>query len=92
MINSIKRRANIPDSQNMISNDEILDFANEEMELTLVPLIVSKHEDYYLVSESTPLVSSKSRYSIPYRSIGNKLQDVAYQDSGGKQHFKFLIY
>lgn len=84
LIASVKRRASIPDAQSMITNNEILEFANEEMALNLVPLIYSKHQDYYLVRETIPLVSGQIRYEIPYRAIGNKLREVAYQGTGSE--------
>jgi len=82
LIASVKRRASIPDAQSMITDNEILEFANEEMALNLVPLIYSKHQDYFLVRETVPLVSGQTRYDIPYRAIGNKLREVAYQGNG----------
>lgn len=83
LIASVKRRASIPDAQSLITDNEILEFANEEMALNLIPLIYSKHQDYYLVRETIPLVSGQIRYDIPYRSIGNKIRECAYQDTSG---------
>lgn len=80
LIASIKRRANIPDSQAMITDEEILDFANEEMLLNLVPLVVSKHEDYYLTSEDVDLQDGVFSYPIPYRALGTKLRELTYFD------------
>jgi len=81
LVLSVKRRANIPDSQDMISNDEILEFANEEMLLNFIPLVYSRHEDYYLVRQVIPLEAGKVRYPIPYRAIATKVREVAYSGS-----------
>ena len=86
LIASIKRRANIPDSQAMITDEEILDFANEEMLLNLVPLVVSKHEDYYLTSEDTVIQSGVYSYPIPYRALGSKLRELAYYDQDSERY------
>lgn len=91
LIASVKRRASIPDAQSLITDNEILEFANEEMALNLIPLIYSKHQDYYLVRETIKLVAGQIRYDIPYRSIGNKLREVAYQDSSGNLYEMFRI-
>jgi len=91
LISSVKRRASIPDAQSLITDNEILEFANEEMALNLIPLIYSKHQDYYLVREVVQLVSGQTRYEIPYRAIGNKLREVAYQDSSGNLSEMFRI-
>lgn len=81
LINSVKRRANIPDSQAMITDEEILDFANEEMLLNLIPLIVSKHEDYFLIEEEVSTQSGQNAYPIPYRALGTKLRELAYKEA-----------
>lgn len=83
LISSVKRRANIPDSQDMITDNEILEFANEEMLLNFIPLVYSRHEDYYLVRQEIPLEEQKVRYPIPYRSIASKVREVAYMDTNG---------
>ena len=85
LIASIKRRANIPDSQAMITDEEILDFANEEMMLNLVPLVVSKHEDYYLTSEDVAVQNNVFSYAIPYRALGTKLRELAFYDEEPKR-------
>lgn len=82
LIASIKRRANIPATQDMISDNEILEFANEELFLNFIPLVYSRHEDYYLVRQEIPFRAGIVRYPIPYRSIGTKVREVAIKDSG----------
>jgi len=82
LIDSVKRRASIPDNQSMITDNEILEFANEEMELNVVPLIVSQHEDYFLSREDLPTSPTLKEYAIPYRAIGSKLREVAFSTDG----------
>lgn len=82
LIDSVKRRANIPDSQAMITDDEILDFANEEMLLNLIPLVVSKHEDYYLTEEQVSVIDNQKNYQIPYRALGTALRELAFYKDG----------
>ena len=89
LIASVKRKASIPDSQNYISDDEILDFANEELSMNLIPLIMSKHEDYFLIREVVTLVADQTEYAIPYRSLGSKVREVAYMDSSGNLYEMF---
>jgi len=82
LIDSVKRRASIPDSQSMITDNEILEFANEEMSLNVVPLIVRQHEDYFLSREDLPTSPTLKEYAIPYRAIGSKLREVAFSTDG----------
>ena len=69
LIESVKRRISAPDSQSFITDDEILDFANEEMEITLIGMITKRHEDYFLTREDIALVSGQKKYDIPYQSF-----------------------
>lgn len=81
LIASVKRKISFPISQNTFSEQDILDFANEEMLLQQVPAIMTYHEEYFVKSISTPLVSNKARYQIPDRAIALKLRDLSYMDS-----------
>lgn len=83
LIASVKRRINIPSNQNTFTDADILAFADEEMMLALVPAIMSLHEDHLLFSELVPLVVDQNDYTIPYRSVGNKLYDLQYVDQNG---------
>lgn len=83
LIKSIKTRAAIPTSQNRFTNEDFLRFANEEMSLGIVPSILRNHEDYFLISEDIDILSTKTKYQIPYRSIGNKVREIALVDSNG---------
>lgn len=82
LIASIKRRILVPINQSTFSEQDFLDFATEEMNLGVVPTVISNHEDYYIYSEDIPLVANQVAYDIPYRAIGNKLKDVLLVDSG----------
>lgn len=84
LIASVKRRASIPTSQSTFTNDDFLAFADEEMSLGLVPSVMTAHSDYFMYTQVIPLVSGQSRYAVPYRAIGNKLREVAYEDGSGQ--------
>lgn len=86
LIESIKRRAMIPDNQVTFNEEDFLAFANDEIDMGMVPLILRAHEDYFLVSEPVPLETNVSEYAIPYRAIGNRLREVSYMDSAGNLH------
>ena len=83
LISSIKRRALIPTNQSAFTNDDFLQLANEEISLGILPSILRLHEDYLLYTEQINLVNNQTRYSIPSRSIGNKLREVSYKDTNG---------
>ncbi len=83
LINSVKIRAQIPTNQATFRVEDFLQLANEEMVIGVVPSVLQLHEDHYLTEEELALVDDTSHYAIPYRSIGNKLRDVKFKDSGG---------
>lgn len=84
LLASIKRRVMVPENQSTFTEQDFLDFATEEMNIGLVPLVLQMSEDYYLYPVDIPLVSGTTKYPIPYRAIGNKLRDVNLVDSNGK--------
>jgi hypothetical protein len=76
LIESVKRRINMPTNQNTFTDADILEFADEELGLVVVPAIMSLHEDYLLFSEDQEMVADQTEYIIPYRAVGNKLYDL----------------
>lgn len=79
LIDGVKRIANIPDNQSMISDKQILDFANEEFMTNLYPLIISKFESYYTIREDIVITDkTQKRYQIPSRASGSKIDALAY--------------
>jgi hypothetical protein len=83
LIRSIKRRAMIPNDQNTFTNDDLLEMLNEEIQYFGIPHLLRTHEEYLLVSEDIALVEGQTKYSIPYRALGNKLRDVSYVTNAG---------
>lgn len=83
IIESAKRRAQIPTHQDTFSPDDFIALANEELHLGLMPSVLQLHEDYFLWETEVPVIPNKNSYTIPYRATGNKLRDVFYKDSNG---------
>lgn len=83
IIESAKRRAQMPTSQNTFKDEDFLALANEELQLGLVPSVLQLHEDFFLWEIETPIEADKSEYTIPYRAIGNKLRNLFYKDTNG---------
>ncbi len=79
LIDSIKRRASVPENQVTFTKDDFLELANEEMSIGLVPSVIQFHEDFFLFEEELELVENQKEYTIPYRAIGNRLRDVQYK-------------
>lgn len=83
LIEAVKRKISMPITQVTFSNDEILNFANEELFLAQVPSIMQYHEEYLVYRHNVPLVSQIQKYDIPDRAIGMKLRDLFFKDDNG---------
>lgn len=82
LIDAVKRKIAIPIAQGVMSPQDILDFATEELLIAQVPSVLSYHEEYFVWVIEIPLVQNKGRYPIPERAIGMKLRNVFFKDSG----------
>lgn len=81
LVEAVKRAAMIPVSQKTFTANDILQLANYNMDTFIVPEIMTYFSSYFLRTEDITIVPNKSKYEIPYRAIGLKLQDVIYRDS-----------
>jgi hypothetical protein len=76
LLADVKRRTFLPISQITYTDDDILDYADEELQTGIVPLLMSVREDYLIDWEDTPLDASNPVYPIPSRAIAMKLKMV----------------
>src|ERR1700722_1267684 len=85
LVASVQRKISFPISQNTFSSDDILKFASEEMQISLVPQVLTYHEEYFVFLEIHPLLPNKLSYSVPTRAIGMRLRTVFYVDTNGNR-------
>ncbi|MEO0271672.1 MAG: hypothetical protein ABIM30_01110 [candidate division WOR-3 bacterium] len=83
LIKSIKRKGMLPETQITFSEQDFLDFATEEMDLGIMPLVLSYYEDYYSFYEEITVNHSTMRIKIPHRAVGNKLRFVGIKRNSG---------
>lgn len=87
LIKSLKRRGLIPTDQSTFDNDDFLEILNEELQLSLLPLLLSMKEEHLVNYKEIPNdTEAPIRYQVPYRSVGNKLRDVSYIDASGNPY------
>lgn len=79
LLDSIKRGMSIPFNQTRFSDDDLLAFADEELETTIMPVILGMREEFAVYEEDVALVSGQSKYQIPSRAAGRILRDVELQ-------------
>jgi hypothetical protein len=80
LLDSAKVRCMLPATQVTFTDEDLLRFANDEMDTAVVPYVMSFHEDYFLFQSDIPLETAIANYQIPYRAAGNKLRDVFFKD------------
>lgn len=79
LLASVTARANFPDAtKGSLSPASLLNFATEELHLTLVPMILACREKYYETYQDFPIVNGVATYAIPTRAIGGVLSAVQY--------------
>lgn len=84
LLKSIKTRCMVPTSNITLSDEDLLDFANEEMLIGLVPTILQMKDEYLVYKQLVPLEVGISGYAIPERALGNKLREVSYWDGSNE--------
>ncbi|CAB4157320.1 hypothetical protein UFOVP683_15 [uncultured Caudovirales phage] len=77
LIAQVKRRAAIPISQNLYTNDDIISILNEELQNRIVPWITSLREDYFLEEAEYSTGESIMEFEIPRDAIGGKIKSVS---------------
>lgn len=83
LLTSVKTRVLIPTNQDTFTDANILMLADEELQTSLVPLIMSVQEEYFVDSKIYTLGSNVTSVEIPERAIGNKVKDITLLDSAG---------
>lgn len=83
LIAQIKRIAMVPTSQALFTNQSFLDLATQELRLTLVPLVESVVEEYFVHYEDFTVTTSDPTITIPYTASGLRLRELWYMNDDG---------
>lgn len=76
LIASIRRRAMIPDDTATFEDLDLLEIANEEIDVEILPKLLSLNEEFLVTHVDIPIVEGVYRYEIPYRAVANKVRDL----------------
>lgn len=86
LISSVESRTLAPISQGTFATSDLIAFANEELQLKLVPDILSAREDFFLRAKQINLVAGVSDYTVPERCTGNNFKTVYYVDQNNNRY------
>lgn len=85
IISSIKRRITLPDAQNLYTDDDLIEFMGDELSSTIVPLIHSVQQEYWVEKHDVQLVQNQTNYTIPIRGCANGLRLVTLLDTNNNE-------
>jgi hypothetical protein len=83
LVDSVRKRAMIPKDTSVFTDDNIVEILNEEIDTNILAKLMSVNEEHMVTFIDVALEDDKNNYTIPYRSVGNKLRDLAALDSAG---------
>lgn len=86
LITDIKRKAQMGQSQQTISDADILDIANRELQSYMAPKLVTVQERYFSAFVEYTISPTRSRYRIPARCVGGRVLDVTIVASNGYEY------
>lgn len=84
----VKRLITAPSNQKLLEDDDFLAIATDRIRDTLIPLIDSANQDYFVMKTNLPILAGVENYSIPPRAIGRKLREIKiFNESGVRGDF-----
>ena len=84
---SVKRRITVPEAEGVLSDADILRFANEEIDESLGPLILSTKEEFFLTYEDIVIPAGITSADIPYRAFGTKIRIIKPLATDGSEGY-----
>jgi hypothetical protein len=76
LISSIKRKTSMPTSQDLWTDDRILESINEEFQISMVPLMMRIQEDHFTTYQAYDTYSRT--IPIPAKAIGSKIKSLGF--------------
>lgn len=83
LIDSVKLRAMVPTSQNLFTDERILDILNQVQYSIVVPWVMSQRQDFFKDYVDLPVDTGTNLYDIPSNTIGQKIVGVWYGRDDG---------
>lgn len=79
LVAAAKRSEFFPTGQTTLTDpDDLIAFANEEMQTKLIPALMSVRQDMFRAREIVPLQGGLNHYPIPERAVGSAFKDLWY--------------
>ncbi len=85
VLTEVRARVTAPNTNGLLSDDETIELADQEMRTELADLLISARSEYWLTSYTVSITSGLADYRIPDRSLLMGLRDVTIYDSTGRE-------
>lgn len=85
LVDSVQRRILMPLSQNTLTEANIIELLDEEMRSTVIPLVLSAKEEFYVQNYDTTPTQGVYTYTIPERAAFATWRDVVWVDPNGNE-------
>jgi len=82
LIDTIKKKAFIPSTQETFTDVDLLDLATDEMRDYILPKIKQTREEYFVTYRDYPVSSSVTSILAPDRAVGNAYRDIQLINGG----------
>lgn len=85
LVDSVQNHSLMPLSANTLTEARIIEFLDEEMRSTVLPLILAAQEEFYVQNYDQTLVAGTYSYTIPARASFATWRDVVLVDNLGNE-------
>lgn len=76
ILDGVRRRYSQPTYQGLLSNADILAWANEIVQDEIIPIFESVNQNYFVRRVDIPIEATKSAYDIPYRGVARAVREL----------------
>lgn len=90
IITGVNRRISNPQTQGLLTNEDILAFCNDIVQEEIIPIIESANQDFFVRTYETEIITGQSLYDIPYRAIARALREIKIRDQPTGQFIRNL--
>lgn len=84
LVTEVRRRSRLPMATD-VSDAEILQYADQEMQASVADVIRNIDASFWLTTKEHTLVSGTATYILPRRAIGGGIERVELEDSSGNR-------
>lgn len=77
-LTDVKNAITVPTYQARFTDNDLLNLANGEITSTIVPMLTSLQEEFFIIPEDIAVAAGDTRVQIPYRAAGRCLRELHY--------------